>query len=161
MIPTELFTKWTSTLLAEAFGVIDSPHGYFMDTGRSGLLATINGLTAEQASMSLRPGHASIAAHCAHVLYLLQLFNAYEAGHHPAADWDSSWTTQTVDGTAWNDLRVALHRAYDLAQTAIQARIDWAEQPFAATMMLLAHCSYHVGEIRQLLNTSSVQSTES
>jgi hypothetical protein len=33
----------------------------------------------------------------------------------------------------------------------LKVRDDWPEAAVAASMMLLAHCAYHVGEIRQRL----------
>ena len=50
MIKTEEFKKSLHGLLAEAFGVLESPHGFFLDTGQSGLLGTINRIDAATAS---------------------------------------------------------------------------------------------------------------
>ena len=92
-------------LLAEGFGVSDSAIGYFLDDGQSGLLGTIDRLTAATASAGLRPENATIAAHSNHVLFLLDLFMADERGEQPSADWAGSWTVQTVDAAAWDALR--------------------------------------------------------
>jgi hypothetical protein len=151
MIPTAEFTKWFFLLLAETFGVADTPHGYILDTGQSGLLGTIDSLSAEAASAARGPEHATIASHCGHVLFLLQYFAAYERGETPAADWAGSWATRVVDDAAWQALRQELRTTYDAVMARLQARDDWPEAAIAASLMLLAHCAYHVGEIRQRL----------
>jgi len=153
MIRTEDFTKWLSLLLAETFGLSEAPSGFFLDTGQSGLLGTINLISAEAVSTALKPENATIASHCAHVLFLLRLFDAYEQGQRPEPDWEESWKTRVVDEAAWRTLRAELQAAYDTALAQLRARTAWDEPPLAASLMLLAHCAYHVGEIRQLLTS--------
>ena len=149
MIPTPEFTKWFFILLAETFGVADTPDGYILDTGQSGLLGTINTLSAEVASAAPTPDQATIASHCGHVLFLLQYFAAYERGETPAPDWEGSWTTRVVDDGAWQALRDELRTTYDGLTARLRMREIWPEAAVAASLMLLAHCAYHVGEIRQ------------
>jgi len=149
MIPTPEFTKWFFILLAETFGVADTPDGYILDTGQSGLLGTINTLSAEVASAAPTPDQATIASHCGHVLFLLQYFAAYERGETPAPDWEGSWTTRVVDDGAWQALRDELRTTYDDVMARLRVRETWPEAAVAASLMLLAHCAYHVGEIRQ------------
>jgi hypothetical protein len=86
MIPTAQFTSWFFLLLAETFGVADTSNGRIMDTGQSGLLGTINTLSAAVASAAPTPDQATIASHCGHILFLLQYFAAYERGETPEAD---------------------------------------------------------------------------
>ncbi|MEN9938369.1 MAG: hypothetical protein RLZZ387_4948 [Chloroflexota bacterium] len=50
MINPQDFTRWLDLLLAEAFGVRGETHGFFLDDGRSGLLAVLDGLSADAAS---------------------------------------------------------------------------------------------------------------
>jgi hypothetical protein len=151
MISTTDFKKWFFLLLAETFGVADTPHGVMLDTGRSGLIGTINTISAEIASAAPTPDHATIAAHCGHILFLLNHFAAYERGETPTMDWPSSWKTRVVDDAAWQALRNDVQTAYDSVVARLQAREEWPEAAVAASMVLLAHCAYHVGEIRQRL----------
>lgn len=151
MIPTEDFKKWFLILLSETFGVADTPNGYILDTGQSGLIGTINTLGAEVASAAPAPGQATIASHCGHVRFLLQHFAAYERGETPDADWAGSWAIHAVDDAQWQALRDELQTIYTNLVTRLHARDDWPEPAVAAGMMLLAHCAYHVGEIRQRL----------
>lgn len=151
MIPSETYAKWLLVLLAEIFGVADTPQGFVLDDGRSGLMGTINVLSAEQASFAPNVEQGTIASHCGHILFLLQFFAAHERGESPEADWQGSWAIRMVDAAAWQHLRDELQATYDQLVVRLQARTDWPEPAVTASMMLLTHCAYHVGEIRQRL----------
>jgi len=151
MIQTTDFTKWLRILLAETFGVADTADAYFLDSGQSGLLGTINALSAELASAAPTPEQGTIASHSGHVLFLLRLFDAYEHGQTPTPDWEGSWSTRVVDDAAWQALRDDLQAAYDSVMADVQTNDSWPEPRLAAAMMLVAHCAYHVGEVRQRL----------
>jgi hypothetical protein len=147
------FKKWLLILLAETFGASDSPNGYILDDGRTGLLGAIGGLSTERASAARSAGQATIASHCAHILLIVNYFATYERGETMEPDWAGSWTSPTVDDAAWQALRNDLRASYDTMMARLQVRDEWHEAAIAASMMLLAHCAYHVGEIRQLLNS--------
>src|SRR5262245_19545514 len=151
MIKVEDFTQNLSAFFTEIFGASDSPNGYILDTGRSGLLGTIDGLSAAVASATPRPDESTIASHCGHILFLLKTYDAYEQGYQPKLDWPGSWAIRTVDEEAWATLRANLHAAYEIVVGHLQNRTEWPEPPLSAALMLLAHCAYHVGEIRQRL----------
>ena len=148
----EVFTEPFFTFFAETFGVSPSPSGYFLDTGRSGLLGTINQLTAGAASAGGESGEITIAAHCGHILFLLNFFAAAERGETIAPDWESSWATRVVNDQEWQSLRESLHTAYEDFVARLKARDPWPEEAVGPAMLLLVHCTYHVGEIRQRLN---------
>jgi len=44
-----------------------------------------------------------------------------------------------------------LQIAYDTIVARLQVRETWPDEAVGASMMLLAHCAYHVGEIKQRL----------
>jgi hypothetical protein len=150
MIKTEDFTKPVTALLAEAFGVLDSSDVFFLDSGRDGLLGTVDGLGADLASRSLGPGRETIASHCGHVLYLLQLFDAYDQGQTPQPDWPGSWATHDVNEAAWRTLRADLRSAYETVAARLQGG-PWPEPRVAASIILVTHCAFHIGQIRMLL----------
>ncbi len=152
-IKVEDFKNPLLMLLAEGFGVSDSPNGFFLDDGQSGLLGTLDKLDAATASARRRPANATIAAHANHVLFLLDLFLAYERGEQPSADWEGSWKVQVVDAAGWDTLRANLRARYAGVVGRLRAREDWPEPAVAAAIMLLAHASYHTGEIKQLLTS--------
>lgn len=151
MIETATFTRPFLALLAETFGVGDASAGYILDTGQSGLIGTINTLSAAVASAAHTPDEATIAAHCGHILFLLRFFAAHERGETPEPDWPASWSTRVVDDAEWLALRHELQSTYDALVARLQARAIWPDEAVGAAMMLLAHCAYHVGEIRQRL----------
>lgn len=155
MIDQDLFKQSLAGLLAEAFGVAESPDGFFLDSGQSGLLGTINQLDAHTASTPFRPDEETIAAHCGHVRWLLNFFAAYERGETPAPDWAASWQTQVVDEAAWAALRSEITQTYTHLLTRLHERVDWHPVAVGAWMMLLAHVSYHVGVIHKLRSVIS------
>ena len=81
-------------LLTEA---TDGPSNaaYFLNRGDRGLLASLRGLSAAQASA--RPqGRSSIASHVHHLRYGLSLINRWARGEDPYANanWSDSWRHQ-------------------------------------------------------------------
>lgn len=152
MIETATFTRPLRALLDEAFGVSTAPHGAFLDRGESGLLGTIATIDAATAIRS-SAGEPTIAAHCAHVQYLLSLFAEYEQGRFPQPDWPASWQYPAPDAAGWDSLRSDLRAAYAATTGYLDARIAWPEPAVGAWMMLVAHCSYHVGVIHALRRT--------
>jgi hypothetical protein len=156
MIEPAVLATSLSTLLAEVFGVTDSPESYMLESGHAGLMGTINALSAATASAALTPSEPTIAAHCGHILFLLSFFSAYEQGQTPAADWEGSWTTRLVDEPAWAALRGQLQSTYDIVVARFTPDSPWPEPRVGAAILLLAHCSYHVGQIRQLLTALRV-----
>jgi hypothetical protein len=148
----KIFTDPFFVFFAELFGVSDSPSGYFLDTGQSGLLRTIDKLTAEQASAGGEAGETTTAAHCNHILFLLNFFATVERGEKASPDWESSWAVSVVDDASWQSLRSALRSAYNDIVARLTARNPWPDEAVGPTMLLLVHCAYHLGEIRQRLN---------
>lgn len=154
MIQSADFKKWLLLLLAEVFGVTDAPYGYTLDNGKTGLLGTIRPVSAEVASAAKKPEQATVASHCAHVLFILKYFDGYEHGNRAQPDWQSVWATRIVDEAAWNKLREDLHTAYNAVVQDIEQHEPWDEAPDAACMILSTHCAYHLGEIRQMLSAT-------
>ena len=152
MIENSSFTGPFLVMPAEAFGVSEMPSGYFLDTGQSGLMGTINALDARTACAARTRDDPSIAAHCGHILYLFRFYAAFERGETPAADWPGSWKTPDLDDAGWDTLRHELQTEYETLVDWLQKREAWPDQALGASMMLLAHCAYHVGEIKQRLS---------
>ena len=146
-----------TTLLAETFGVSDAPASYMLESGRAGLMGTVNGLGAAMASAALAPGEPTIAAHCGHILFLLSFFSGYEQGQTPAVDWEGSWATHVVDEPAWAALRGRLQATYDEVVARFTPNSAWPDPRVGAAILLLAHCAYHVGQIRQLLTAINIR----
>jgi len=153
MIKSDVFKQSLLTLLPEVFGVTDAPHGYILDNGQAGLLGTLDQVDAATASARLRPSNETAASHTNHVLFIVNLHNAFERGERPEADWAGSWTNQVVDEAAWDRLRADLRAAYTTVISRLEQRQEWPDDGVDAYIMLVAHCAYHLGEIKQILTS--------
>lgn len=153
MIDPNTFKSSLLMLLAEAFGATDNPHGWFLDDGKAGLLGTIEQIDVAMANGALRPENETVASHSGHLLCLLEYFVGFERGQQPKMDWPGSWRYRNLDAAAWDKLRADLRANYTTLTGLIQARTEWPEPAVGACMMLLAHVSYHVGEIKQILTS--------
>ena len=157
MIAESEFTKWAVILLEEAFGVTDAGSGFFLDHGRAGILGTLDGISAQAASSALVPGNETIASHSGHILFILNLAAAYERGENPKADWLGSWSNKEVSQEQWVELRARIKAAYEDFIGSVRARQEWAEDSVAGVMIVLTHCAYHLGEIRQIASSLPAQ----
>jgi hypothetical protein len=153
MLKTEDFTKWLILLLAETFGVSQAPFGFVLDSPQAGLFGAIESLSAPLVSYAPAPDQPSIAAHCYHVLAALRLFEAYEHKQTPEPDWPATWSKRMADEVDWEHLRRELQEAYHSVVIGIEDNDRWPESRVAAALMLLTHCAYHVGQIKQLLSS--------
>jgi hypothetical protein len=137
-------------------GITERKGGYVLNTGDIGLLASLERLSAAEASDSSNGG-ATIAAHAEHLRYGLALMNRWmSAGGNPFADarWDEAWKLSDVDPAAWNEIRKGLR---DEAQQWHQHLGTTREvDPVAATGLIssIAHLAYHMGAIRQISKTA-------
>jgi hypothetical protein len=113
-------------------------------------------VSAATASARLAPGEPTIAAHCGHILFLLSFYYGHELGQNPTADWEGSWARPVVDEPAWNALRGQLQATYDKVVARFTPDSAWPEPRVGAAILLLAHCAFHVGQIRQLLTALNV-----
>lgn len=150
-IEATTFQQSLLALLSEAFGTSGAPSSMFLDSVSAGLLPTVSSLSAEQASRAVAPGRTTIAAQCGHVLFLLQLFAAAERGESPEADWAGSWSRATVTAVEWKALQAELRALWGSVAERLRGKDGWPEARVQTAMLLLTHCTYHVGAIRQLM----------
>jgi hypothetical protein len=123
---------------------------YVLNPGDRGLLESLRGLTAAQASA--RPqGRSSIASHVHHLYYGFTLMNRWAAGEDPFKDanWSDSWKHQQVTDAEWTRLLADLGNEVKLWREAIGSR-DWDPVVMSGTIGSVAHLAYHMGAIRQL-----------
>jgi hypothetical protein len=123
-----------------------------LNSGDTGLLRSLEKLTAADASRSLDDG-ATIAAHVQHVRYGLSLLNRWAgAGGNPFADakWDEAWKLSAVDPGAWHEIRTGLaSEAREWLQTLKSPR-EVKDTELAGMIGSIAHLAYHLGAIRQI-----------
>ena len=139
-------------LLREAFAGSPGPWMYFTEGGPgSGLLGTIDRLSAGEASRMSGPGGSTIAGHVHHVCSSLTLSVRELRGETTSHDRSQSWTVSVVDEAEWTALRARLRREYETATTALQTLTAWNEEALTTAFGAIAHTAYHLGAIRQRL----------
>lgn len=148
----------TTTLapaLASLFGeLVDGPASstaYMLNTGDTGLLRSLDGLSAAEASTTVSGG-GSVAAHTDHLRYGLSLMNRWAAGEDPYrnADWGMSWQLSTVSDDQWRSLRAALAGEARRWYATLGTTRDVDESELSFMIASVAHLAYHLGAIRQI-----------
>ena len=142
-----------TTLFSELVDGATNPGGaYMLNAGDAGLLASLDRLSAQEASLAAQGG-ATIAAHAQHVRYGLSLMNrwAREGGNPFAgARWDEAWKTSAVDAAAWAEIRGGLRAETREWLAALQTARDVSSVELAGMIGSIAHLGYHLGAIRQI-----------
>lgn len=152
-----MHTAEASRTLAHLFselveGVTAARGGFVLNTGDRGLLASLNSLSAQEASRS-SGGGASVAAHAQHLRYGLSLMNRWAVeGGNPFADarWDEAWTVSTVDAPQWAEIRDGLADEAGRWLVVLRTPRDVAGVEFTGLVATTAHLAYHLGAIRQI-----------
>ena len=151
---TKDFAHVMATLGSElAFGVPPAAKGsYMLNLGDPGLLASLDHLSAGQAS-STHAGGASIAAHVDHIRYGVTILNQWLAGAEAPwtnADWTASWKKNVVSENEWRALRDDLRRELTAWVEALRPPRELNERELGWLMGNIAHLGYHLGAIRQI-----------
>ncbi len=128
--------------------------GIFLDKGTS-MFETLATITAEEASRPVGGGCATIAAQVHHTWFYLDLMNRLGRGEDVPrpVDWDGSWQVGEVDDAEWQRMIDRLREASDEARTFITTFEGWNEHFIGGAFGMVAHCAYHLGEIRSGLCT--------
>jgi hypothetical protein len=125
---------------------------FILNSGDAGMLASLDALSAADASRSVNGG-ATIAAHAEHVRYGLFLMNhCAREGGNPFADarWDEAWKTSIVDEPRWRDIREGLRRETDEWLKVLGTRRAPSDVELSGLIASVAHLAYHLGAIRQI-----------
>ena len=140
------------TLLRELVYGPPKEFAFVLNPGDAGLLASLDKLSAEQASA--RPqGRSSIAAHVDHLAYGLSLTNQWIRGEEDPfskADYAASWTRQTVDEEGWRALRKRLADEAAAWAKGLETPREWDATTLNGAFGSIVHLAYHVGAIRQV-----------
>lgn len=147
-IPVDVFRSALLSTLDEAFEKVD---GYFLDKGTS-LFETLAPVDAATASKVFSSRASNIAAQVNHTrFYLDVLMRGIRDGFEEKADWDGSWKIGEVNDEEWQDLIDRLHASYVQVRAFAESNTNWNENAVGGAFALIAHCAYHLGEIRQAL----------
>jgi len=151
---TDTISGSLTTLFSELINGAKAPVGgnFVLNSGDAGLLASLDKLSAADASRSVHGG-ATIAAHAEHVRYGLSLMNrwATEGGKPFAgAKWDEAWKTSTVNDAQWAEIRAGLADEARRWLEVLAAPRDVSPAELSAVMGEAVHVAYHFGAIRQI-----------
>lgn len=142
-----------SRLFAELVNGAPAGGGAFiLNSGDSGLLRSLDVLSAADASRSANGG-ATIAAHVLHLRFGLSLMNAWAVeGDNPHVNprWDEAWKVSAVDAAQWDEIRAGLRAEAARWLDALGAPRDTSARGLAEMMGSIAHLAYHIGAIRQI-----------
>lgn len=145
-ISVETFRGGLLTIFEEIF---ERVHGYLLDPGTS-LFETLADVSAIEASRPISKNCASLAAQVNHVRFYIDVINeGARTGTETKPDWDGSWLVGPVNDAEWQDLIDRLRVAYQETRDFMQTFDGWDESFVGGAFALLAHCAYHLGEIRQ------------
>ena len=125
---------------------------FILNTGDIGLLASLDKMSAAEASRSVHDG-ATIAAHAQHLRYGLSLMNRWATdGGDPFANatWDQAWKTSSVDATAWKEIRDGLRDETHRWLTGLGSPRETTDLALTGMIASVAHLAYHLGAIRQI-----------
>jgi len=111
MMNTREIAPAVASLYSELVNGIPESNGYILNRGDSGLIHSLDKLSASAASAT-NPDGASVAAHARHVSYALSVLNRWANGENPFqdADWAAAWKKSIVDIDEWDALRDELRR---------------------------------------------------
>jgi hypothetical protein len=140
-IPVDAFRRAVLLLLDE---IMDKVHNFVLDEGTS-MFETLASITAAEASIPVSAQSANLAAQVNHVrFYIDAVINRQEN-----ADWDGSWQVGAVTDAEWQALIDRLREATGKVRAFTETFNDWDERYMGGAIAIIAHCAYHLGEIRQ------------
>lgn len=125
---------------------------FILNGGDAGLLASLDGMTSDQASESSHGG-ATVAAHVDHLRHGLSLMNRWAGGENPFgdADWSMAWRTTSVTDREWAGLREGLREQVDQWHSALQSSREVSGIELDGVLASVVHLAYHMGAIRQIV----------
>jgi hypothetical protein len=142
-----------SDILRELTEGTPSSGGYVLNPSDPGLLASLDQLSAAEAS-TIAPGAATtMAAHVDHVRYGLSLFNRWSNGERnpfATATWAESWKRTKVSDAAWVALREQLSSEVHAWTIAIKLPRPLDAVALRGVIASVVHLAYHVGAMRQM-----------
>lgn len=150
---TASFAPVLAKIFAELTTGAAKTGGFVLNGGDAGLLASLDKLSATDASQNAQAG-ASVAAHAEHLRFGLSLMNrwATEGGNPFAgAKWYEAWNVTTADEARWKAIRDGLRKEVEAWQQALRTPREVEEIELSGMFGSVAHLAYHLGAIRQII----------
>lgn len=141
-----------SDILSELIDGAPSEPTWVLNIKDAGLLASLDRLTAEEASAIPASGGASIAAHVDHLRYGLSLANRWSHGENPfaTANYGESWKRLKVSSEEWAARRDALRQEAYAWREVLKHPRELSTVELTGLLASAVHLAYHVGAIRQI-----------
>lgn len=150
-ISVDTFKNALLFILDETF---DNVHGAYLDPGDS-LFTSLEGVTAEQASVPIIGQQNSIASQVNHVIFYFDVGFEYMRGGNPGKqDWGKAWELVSVTADEWAGLKRHLRERQQTLIQLIKEAPDAAfgnEDMVGGAMATVAHTAFHLGQIRHAL----------
>jgi len=136
-------------ILDETF---DNVHGAYLDPGDN-FFATLESISAEDASRPVGSGCASIAAQLNHTIFYIDVALRYMRGENPGKqDWASSWKRTEVSSSEWAELVATLRDRQQQLLALIDNNTHWDDDNVVGgALAFVAHTAYHLGQIREAM----------
>lgn len=108
----------------------------------SGLLGTLRGLSAEEASTPIVEEGTTIAAHVGHLIWTLQKVNSFLRGENPTWDWSESWAVRLVDSEGWASLIGSLEAEFRAVVRSLRPGFMWgSDDQYREVLALIPHAA--------------------
>jgi hypothetical protein len=147
-------------VLREAFAGPPGPWSYFTENRRGvGMLATIESISAEEASVGVGPDNGTIAGHVNHVRVSLAQSTASVKKESSTRDHTGGWTVTRVNDPEWKTLQRQLREQYERSLQVLQTRMEWDEDALSSALGAITHVAYHLAAIRQRLVVAGILRT--
>jgi hypothetical protein len=148
-ISTEAFRMALVSVLEETFERVEQ--SLFLDKGDS-FFETLAAVSAEEASRPVSATCNSIAAQVNHVAAFVGWLNRSTSGQPvEPLDWAATWTRTEVSPAEWSELVDELRTAYRDLRSFATTNTYWAPPFVAGAFGLVAHCAFHLGQVRHAL----------
>ena len=156
-MPTEETHHALARLFSElVLGAGDHGNSFILNSSDRGLLRSLDGLSAVEASDSVSGG-ATVAAHATHLAYGLSLMNRWATdGGNPFADaaWDDAWKISGVNQQEWTAIRHTLRSEADRWLATLASPREASAVELQGMISSIAHVAYHLGAIRQIARSA-------
>lgn len=146
----DLFKKALFECLGETF---ESTRGIFLDRGTS-LFETLEGVSAEEASLASGTNCATLAAQVEHArFYLDVLDDVMKKEKVEKVNWREIWeTVRAVTPEQWDEEKQRLRQSHQRLMDTLKNYDKWeSEYGISGALAVLTHTAYHLGGIRQTL----------
>ena len=147
-ITKDIIRKQILELLEETF---ERSNGIYLDKNTS-LFETIDNIPYDKVGKSFHGIPETIAGHVNHVIFFIVVLQEYITGKRTGkTDWNESWKIKEVSEEKWEEIKTTLKKEYEKLKIFVEEIDQWKDEDYlGGSIAIIAHCSFHLGIIRQL-----------